>query len=154
VHQSISHLAPWSPWLPFDEAVMAAPKKPGVYLASLNGAVVYVGKAGLRDRGGKTTPKGIQGRLARYATGKAIASGLGEAVMDRALADPDWLRARLTEVEAGHPRRAYEWGRAAFQHAGLSICWATTPDAMSAHILERHVIAALIVDTALWNRTS
>lgn len=150
----ISHLASWSPWLPFAAAVTAAPREPGVYLASLDGAVVYVGRAGLRDRGGKTTPKGIQGRLARYATGRAIASGLGEAVMDRALGDPAWVRDRLAEVEAGRPKRAYQWGQDAFTRAGLTVCWATTPDAPSAHLLERQVIAALTATGGLWNRTT
>ena len=151
---SIQHLAMWSAWLPFGEAVAVAPREPGVYLAHLDGNVVYVGKAGRRDRGGKTAPQGIRGRLARYASGKAIASGLGEAVFDRALADPVWLEQRLNEAKAGRPMRAAQWGQFAFRDVGLLMCWATTPDAETAHTLERRVIAALVVDTNLWNRTA
>ena len=69
------------------------PRLPGVYLAreGATGELVYVGMAGER-RG-----QGIRERLTIYARGKALASGLGEAVFDRALADPEWLRDRLTE---------------------------------------------------------
>ena len=58
-----------------------------MYLAreGLDGPIVYVGMAGER-RG-----KGIRGRLNVYGSGKALVSGLGEAVMDRALADVDWV---------------------------------------------------------------
>jgi hypothetical protein len=37
--------------------------------------------------------QGIRGRLTVYRRGRAAVSGLGEAAMDRALRDPDWLRA-------------------------------------------------------------
>jgi hypothetical protein len=36
---------------------------------------------------GERRGQGIRGRLNVYGSGKALASGLGEAVMDRALAD-------------------------------------------------------------------
>lgn len=83
-----------------------APLVPGVYMAreGTAGPIVYVGMAGERaGRTGTGTPKGLRGRLGVYASGKGLASGLGEAVMDRALADPGWLRERLTEVESGEP---------------------------------------------------
>lgn len=73
--------------------VHGASRRPG-------GDIIYVGMAGER-RG-----QGVRGRLAIYGTGKGLASGLGEAVLDRALADPDWLQQRLDEVHAGQPRRA------------------------------------------------
>jgi len=81
---AVDELAEWSPWMPFSEARAAAPRQPGgVYLAreGLDGPIVYAGMAGER-RG-----QGIRGRLNVYGSGKALASGLGEAVMDRALAD-------------------------------------------------------------------
>ena len=71
--------------------------------------------------------------------------------MDRALADPGWLRERLAEVEAGEPLRAKAWGRAAFARAQLHLRWTTTPDKASAAALERLVLAALD-DADLWNR--
>jgi hypothetical protein len=62
--------------------------KPGVYMArEPGGSIVYVGRAAERAGGGK--PKGLRGRLSVYVSGKGLASGLGEAVLDRALADAD-----------------------------------------------------------------
>lgn len=89
---AVEALADWSPCVPFDDAAKIAPTAPGVYIARQRavGAPIYVGKAGPRDRGGKDTPKGLRGRLSVYASGKAIASGLGEAVFDRGLADAAW----------------------------------------------------------------
>jgi hypothetical protein len=146
----LAELATWSPWLPFEEALETAPRLPGVYVARFaNGPIVYVGRAGERAGGG--IPKGIQGRLLVYLTGKGLASGLGEAALDRALADPVWLRERLVEVEAGNPRRAKDWGRAAIARAGLQVRWATTPDRSSATALETKCVAAL-AEIDLWNR--
>jgi hypothetical protein len=76
---------------------------------------------------------------------------LGEAAMDRALADPGWLRERLREVEQGRPMRAKSWGQAALARADLHIRWAVTGDRMSAFALERTVLRAL-GDVELWNR--
>jgi hypothetical protein len=80
-----------------------------------------------------------------------MVSGLGEAALDRALADADWLRARLREVEAGRPSRALLWGQAAIEHADVHISWATTKDRSTAVALERQVLDALR-DWDLWNR--
>ncbi len=109
-------LAPWSRWVPLAEAEV--PRMPGVYLARWGpaGLLIYAGRAGER-RG-----EGLRGRLRRYTSGKALASGLGEAVFDRALADPEWLRERLAEVESGRPRRATEWGKAALAWADVHVC--------------------------------
>jgi len=141
-------LADWSPWVPFTAARETAPRLPGVYLAREGPAsnVVYVGMAG--ERSGT----GIRGRLARYASGKAIASGLGEAAFDRDLADPGWLRARLTEAEAGQPKRATQWGKLSFERADLLICWSVCVDEFAADLLERAIIDALQADDVLWNR--
>jgi hypothetical protein len=110
-----------------------------------DGPVVYVGMAGER-RG-----RGIRDRLSVYSRGKGLVSGLGEAAMDRALADPAWLRERLHEVEQGHPRRAKAWGQAALTRANLHIRWTVTGDRTSARALERAVLRTL-ADVELWNR--
>ena len=147
-------LAHWSPWVPFTSALETAPREPGVYLARVRSTdeIIYVGMAGLRDRAGKTTPKGVRGRLSYYASGKALTSGLGEAVFSRALADTDWVRARLAELEAGNAGTVRDWGRHAFERADLEVCWATTADRAAAAALEKEVIAALVADGKLWNQ--
>jgi len=120
---SVESLAAWSAWVPLVEAVASAPIEPGVYMAreGAHGPVVYVGMAGER-RG-----RGVRGRLSVYSRGKAAVSGLGEAAMDRALADPAWLRARLAEAEAGRPERAAAWARLALQRSDLHLRWAIAP---------------------------
>ena len=138
----------WSPWVPLTTAVTTAPLLPGVYMAREGGPgghIIYVGMAGER-RG-----HGIRGRLAIYGSGKGLASGLGEAVFDRALADADWLAARLAEVQAGTPRRAKNWGRAAFEWAQLDLRWQVTTDRAAALTLELQVLRAL-PNEPLWNR--
>lgn len=147
----IEEIADWSPWVPFEEALATAPLVPGVYMAreGTEGPVVYVGMAGERAGGGR--PKGLRGRLSVYVSGKGVVSGLGEAAMDRALADAEWLRERLAEVERGTPKRAKEWGQAAMARAKLQVRWATTADKATANALEQRVLRALR-DTGLWNR--
>lgn len=103
------------------------------------------------ERSGSGRPAGLRGRLSVYLTGKGLASGLGEAIFDRALADAGWLRDRLAEVERGEPMRAKEWGRAAVASADLHVRWATTSDKASAAALERDCLAALAGEN-LWNR--
>jgi hypothetical protein len=144
---AVDELAEWSPWMPFPQARAVAPRQPGVYLAreGLNGPIVYAGMAGER-RG-----QGISGRLNVYGSGKALVSGLGEAVMDRALADVHWLRERIADIEQGRPVRAKAWGQAVFARADLYVCWAITRDRGSAVELERAVL--LVYDGGhLWNR--
>lgn len=145
--QVLESIANWSQWERIGDALEIAPRSPGVYIAreGLDGPVVYVGMAGERNG------KGIRGRLGVYLSGKALASGLGEAVFDRALADIGWLSARLNEVEAGEPLRAKQWGQAAFERADLYLCWSTTPDRASALALERACMEALL-GRSLWNR--
>lgn len=150
---SVAGLASWSRWIPFADALSTAPRKPGVYLARLGdeGPIVYVGLAGERSGNGKRPAQGIRGRLKRYGTGRAITSGLGEAVSDRAFADAAFVGERLAETERGEPKRAVEWGRAAFVWAELHICWATTPDKAAAEVLEARCGAALS-SSGVWNR--
>ena len=143
----IDLLADWSSWLPFASAVEQAPLLPGVYMARSGerGPLVYVGRAGER-RG-----RGVRGRLAVYASGKAMVSGLGEAVTDRALADPLWLRERLAQVDNGRPERATVWARAALARADLHVRWATCPDGGASGLLERQILTVL-KEADLWNR--
>lgn len=145
IADSSDALAEWSPWLPFAAAVGAAPRQPGVYMARDDDAVVYVGMAAER-RG-----QGIRGRLTVYWRGRAAVSGLGEAAMDRALADPAWLRSRSEEVAAGASWRTRDWAKAALQRAELQLRWAVTPTGHEARLLEDAVLRALD-DVALWNR--
>lgn len=144
-------MAEWSPWVPFEEALSTAPLVPGVFMAreGPDGPVVYVGMAGERAGGGR--PKGLRGRLSVYVSGKGVVSGLGEAAMDRALADADWVRERLAEVDRGEPKRAKEWGQAAMSRAKLQVRWTTTMDKESADALEQRVLRTPN-DTGLWNR--
>jgi hypothetical protein len=109
-------LADWSNWVPFS-AVGTAPRVPGVYRVreGAAGPLVYIGLAG--PRAGSGVPQGLRGRLMVYRSGKALTSGLGEALADRAFADPVWLRQRLEEAEAGCPLRARDWGRATIERA-------------------------------------
>lgn len=135
----------WSEWRPFAEATADAPRVPGVYMLRQrsNPAVVYVGSAGERQG------QGLRGRLRVYSTGKGLVSGLGEATFDRALADPEWVRARLREIEDGSPRRAKEWGQLAIERADLEVRWTLAPDKKSAEAIEDRVIAQ---HEDLWNR--
>lgn len=149
-----AHLAVWSEWTPLADALEGAPREPGVYMAreGATGPIVYVGSAGPRaGRNNDRRPQGIRGRLRVYTSGKALTSGLGEAVADRALADDAFLRERLAEVEAGMPKRASEWGRASVARANLYIRWATTGDKASAEELE-NACGVLLEGAGLWNR--
>lgn len=92
---------------------------------------------------GERRGQGLRGRLTVYSRGKAAVSGLGEAAMDRALADPEWVAARLTELTAGQPRRTKDWARAALDRAELHVCWATTGNRAEAEALERAALTAL-----------
>lgn len=98
----VDPMVDWSAWMPFEEVVRSATKQPGVYMARTRetGPLVYVGMAGER-RG-----RGVRGRLETYERGKGAVSGLGEACLDRALADPDWVAERLADLKDGAPLRA------------------------------------------------
>ena len=131
-------LASWSSWVPL--ATAEAPRSPGVYVVRRGpgGPLVYVGMAGERQG------EGLRGRLRRYTSGKALASGLGEAVFDRALADAAWLGERVDEVRRGEPKRATQWGKSALAWADLHICWAVTESREVAEALEKHVLALVL----------
>ena len=143
---AISSLAAWSPWLSFDDAAISAARLPGVYLAQegRTAALSTLGMAGER-RG-----QGLRGRLAVYRRGKAAASGLGEAVLDRALADPGFVQEHFDDLLAGQSKRAAAWAQDALRLADLHIRWAVTADRPAAVALERAVLDALAA-SPLWN---
>mgnify|MGYP000047047082 FL=1 len=105
----------WSDWTPLADASRSASQGPGVYVARVRERIVYVGMVGER-RG-----KGIRGRLSVYARGRGAVSGLGEAVLDRALADPDWVAQQLHCLREQGPRRAKAWAMAAFDREPLDV---------------------------------
>lgn len=149
-----SALASWSAWTPLLSALDLAPREPGVYQVreGATGPIVYVGSAGPRSGSdGTKTPQGIRGRLRVYTSGKALTSGLGEALADRAFADADFIRQRLSEVEAGRPMRARDWGKATIERANPHVRWATTPDKASAEQLE-NACGEILGHSSLWNR--
>lgn len=135
----------WSDWFPLNIASATATTSPGVYAARTDGVLVYVGMAGER-RG-----QGVRGRLRVYARGAGAVSGLGEAALDRALADREWLASRLHEVDDGQPRRAKRWAAEALRRIPIELCWTQTSGADDARELERRILEEL-EDAELWNR--
>lgn len=113
--------------------------------------MIYVGMAGERSGRGSSAPQGIRGRLSAYLRGSGVVSGLGEAAMDRALADPAWLKERSAEAVVGSPRRAKEWGTQALVRADVHVRWLTAADRGAARALELEC-QRLLAGTALWNR--
>lgn len=98
--------------------------------------IVYVDMAGERARSGKNKPSGLRGRLARYASGKATASGFGESALDRALADVAFVKQQLAALEGGEPRRTPEWAKEAIRWHRVELRWTICPDADAARTLE------------------
>jgi hypothetical protein len=98
-YAAVAELGEWSPWLAFTDALTGAPRLPGVYLfrAPRTGQVVYAGMAG--ERVGSGRPQGVRGRLSVYRTGKGAVSGFGEAALDRALSDPEWVAGQLQHLQ-------------------------------------------------------
>ena len=86
-----------------------------------------------------------------YRRGKAAVSGLGEAVLDRALADAAFVQQHLEGLLAGQPKRAALWAQDALRWAELHIRWAVTADRPAAVALERAVLDASAA-SPLWNR--
>ena len=130
---------------------MDAPRLPGVYLLREpeTGVIRYVGMAG--ERGGGHVPQGLRGRLTIYRTGKGAVSGFGEAALDRALADPNWVQQRLQHLRSVGPQRAKEWAAAAISRLAPEVSWAATADRASAKTLEDGLVA-LLRGHDIWNR--
>lgn len=144
----VDNLADWSEWQPFSTAAPSAPLKPGVYQMRLrDGRVVYVGMAGER-RG-----RGIRGRLSVYRRGKGAVSGFGEAALDRALADVDFVEEHLARVRAGQPARTAVWAQDAIQWLDVEVRWAECDTEKAASVLESAVIELLLVH-GIWNRVA
>jgi hypothetical protein len=144
-------LAEWSSWTPFETALREAPREPGVYLMREppTGVIRYVGMAG--ERAGSGRQQGLFGRLSVYRTGKGAVSGFGEAALDRALGDPEWVEQQLRDLRQNGPKRAKVWAREAVERLGLEVSWSVTPDRADALYLEDQVVNRLRPH-GLWNR--
>lgn len=151
LYRRVQSEADWSHWRPFPDAIADAPRLPGVYLLREPDIQVirYVGMAGERVGGGRA--QGLRGRLAVYRSGKGAVSGFGEAALDRALADADWVQHQLDHLRALGPQRAKQWAAAAITRLQAEISWATTHDKGSALILEAEVVT-LLRPHGIWNR--
>ena len=150
-YERLGTLAEWSPWQPFATAVASAPRLPGVYLLQepATQLICYVGMAG--ERAGSGAPSGLHGRLRVYGSGKGAVSDFGEAALDRAFADEDWVEAQLERLRASGPRRAKQWAADAIARVAPNICWATCADRLGARSLEDHVVQ-LLRPHGIWNR--
>lgn len=148
---AVRQLSDWSPWAPFAHALAEAPRLPGVYLLRdpRDQVIRYVGMAG--ERTGSGRPQGLYGRLTVYRTGKGAVSGFGEAALDRALADPDWVASKLEHLRAFGPQRAKDWARDALSRLAPEVCWTTCADGSDARHLEVQV-TQLLRPFELWNR--
>ena len=145
----VTPLATWSAWGALGDEARKAPPLPGVYLArsGATGPLLYVGHAGERA----ASQPGLRGRLGVYARGRGAVSGLGEAALDRALADPTFVRQRLHYIEQGLSERAKDWARAALAWTNVHVSWTVTEDKASAKALEERILIALDKHE-LWNR--
>jgi hypothetical protein len=150
-YDAVDQMAEWSPWAPFAEVLAGAPRLPGVYLFRdpRDRVIRYTGMAG--ERSGSGRPQGLYGRLTVYRTGKGAVSGFGEAALDRALADPDWVAAKLEHLRAQGPQRAKDWARDAIARLAPEVSWATCADGPDARQLETQVVL-LLRPFGLWNR--
>jgi hypothetical protein len=148
---AVNALADWSPWVPFAGDLADVPRLPGVYMFRQPGTpgVVYVGMAG--ERAGSGVPQGLRGRLTVYKRGRGAVSGFGEAALDRALADPNWVAGQLEKLRADGPKRAKVWAQDAIEHLRAEVRWAVRDTAADARDLEARVIA-LLASHGLWNR--
>jgi DNA-binding IclR family transcriptional regulator len=151
VYAEIDLIATWTKWLPFSEGARTIDRLPGVYSMRSGDRIVYVGMAGERAGRGSSKPAGMRGRLARYTSGKAAASGFGEAALDRALADVDFVRQQLTALEQSEPRRTTEWAKDAIEWHRVELRWTVCTDADAARDLEEHIVL-LLRPHGIWNR--
>lgn len=147
----VRETAEWSGWLPFSTAVAAAPRLPGVYLFREPDTqlILYAGMAGERAGGGR--PQGLYGRLSVYRSGKGAVSGFGEAALDRALADADWIQEQLDRLRGQGPRRAKEWAAEAIARISPEVSWAGFHERIDAQLLESEVVM-MLRPYDLWNR--
>ena len=151
-YRQVEGLAEWSAWAPLLEVLPEAPRLPGVYLLREHDThrVRHVGMAGERGGGGGR-PQGLYGRLSVYRTGQGPVSGFGEAALDRALGDPEWLGVRLGDVRAGRVARARDWARDAVVRLAPEVSWSACHERSDARHLEQRV-EALLRPFGLWTR--
>jgi L-alanine-DL-glutamate epimerase-like enolase superfamily enzyme len=71
-------------------------------------------------RAGERRGQGFRGRLTVYGRGKAGISGLGEAVLGRALVGQTFVQEHLDRLISGHPKRASGWAQDAVRWAFMS----------------------------------
>ena len=93
------------------------------------------------------------GRLGVYRSGKGAVSGFGEAVLDRALGDEQFVIARLARLRVNGPMRTKDWAREAIAWLSPEVCWAVRTDRAFALELEDRVEKALKAH-GLWNEAS
>jgi hypothetical protein len=150
-YRDVEGLAEWSVWAPFTEALPHAPRRPGVYLFRERDTqrIRHVGMAGERAGGGR--PLGLYGRLSAYRTVAGAMSGFGEAALDRALADPAWVAARLEHLRGGGAERARHWARDAVVRLDPDVRWSACHERADARHLEVRV-EALLRPFGLWTR--
>lgn len=146
-YAEVAELAEWSVWAPLAEALPEAPRSPGVFLLleRADRAVRHVGHAGERAGGG--SPQGVYGGLRALVTGHGPITGFTEAALDRALADPGWVQAQVTDGSA----RARRWAGAAVRRLELDVSWSACPDRDEARWLEGRVVG-LLRPHGLWAR--
>lgn len=147
----VDALAAWSDWAPFEEAARRVERLPGVYSMRVGAIIVYVGMAGERAGRSSSRPEGMHGRLSRYTSGKAAASGFGKAALDRALADVGFVRKQLTALTEGQPRRVTRWAKDAIEWHNVELRWTVCTDGPAARQLESQIVQ-LLRPHGLWNR--
>ncbi|WIB33222.1 hypothetical protein [Curtobacterium sp. MCSS17_005] len=151
VYTEVDMLAQWTDWVPFFDGARSIDRLPGVYSMRSGDRIIYVGMAGERAGSGKSKPSGLRGRLARYTSGKAAASGFGEAALDHALADVAFVKQQLATLEGGEPRRTTEWAKEAIRWHRVELRWTICSDADTARTLEDQVVN-LLRPYGIWNR--
>jgi hypothetical protein len=136
----VGEFAEWSPWVPLRPPYDGVPTVPGVFMVrrSTRGPVKEVVVA----------PENLREHLAHYSL-RTATSGIRSRLLEEALADATWLRARAAEAEQGRPRTIDGWIEEALIRAYLHVCWTTVADRSAANRLRRRCRSAL-AGTGLW----
>jgi hypothetical protein len=136
----VGGFADWSPWVPLRPPHDGVPTAPGVFMVrrSTRGAVKDVVVA----------PQNLREDLAWYSV-RTATRGMRTRLLEEALADATWLRARAAETEQGRARDLDGWIEEALVRAYLHVCWAPVPDRSTANRLRRRCRDAL-AGTGLW----
>ncbi len=86
-----------------------------------------------------------------YRRGRGAVRGFGEAALDRALADPEWICRQLDALRIKGPKRARTWAKEAIDRLSPEMRWATCSTTSEARALEAKVVE-LLAPQGLWNR--